>query len=247
MLAKIWCKAYIWLEGIMHELDIIIVQFVNSFAGKSTWFDRTMLEIFRMATFKMMPLVALLVGLWFVDESPASKSRRAVLNGILGGFVALVITRLIQNMAPHRPRPALEGSFHFTLPAGGYTNDWSSFPSDSAGLAFAIAFGIWLASRRAGVFAFFWVICVVSFPRLYGGYHYLSDLMAGWIIGFACTYFFHRCTRVSEPIYARVTRFSINHKAIFFALAFIVAFQTSTYFNDLRKTGERVLHVMGIK
>jgi membrane-associated phospholipid phosphatase len=231
----------------MHELDISIVQFVNGFAGKSVWFDRTMLEIFRMDTFKLMPIMAILVGLWFSDESPASKSRRAVLNGILGGFFALVMTRLIQNMGPHRPRPALDGSFHFTIPAGGYPNDWSSFPSDTAGLAFALALGIWLASRRAGAFAFFWTVVVISFPRLYGGYHYLSDLIAGGIIGLACTYFLHRCTRISEPIYARVTRFSIDHKAIFFALAFIVAFQTSTYFGDLRKAGERALHVIGLK
>jgi membrane-associated phospholipid phosphatase len=231
----------------MNELDIIIVQFVNSFAGKSSWFDRTILEIFQLNTFKIMPLMAILIGLWFADNEAGGRNRKAVVNAMLGGFIALVMTRLIQNISPHRPRPALDGSFHFIVPAGGYTNDWSSFPSDTAGLAFALALGIWLASRRAGLFAYVWAIVVISFPRLYGGYHYLSDLVAGAAIGLLCTYFFHRCTRISDPIYARVSRFSMDHKAVFFALAFIIAFQTSTYFGDVRKAGERVLHAVGLK
>ena len=52
----------------MNELDIVIMQFVNSFAGKSSWFDRTILEIFQLNSFKMMPLMAILVGLWFADN-----------------------------------------------------------------------------------------------------------------------------------------------------------------------------------
>lgn len=231
----------------INEIDIAIIQFVNGFALQSSWFDRLILDIFQLNTFKMMPLVAILVGLWFTEDSEHGLKRRTVFTSLLGGFVALVMTRLVQNLSPHRPRPALDGSFHFTLPAGGYTNDWSSFPSDTAGLAFALALGIWLASRKAGLFAFAWAAIVISFPRLYGGYHYLSDLIAGGVIGMLCTYFFHRYTKLTEPLYSRILRFSINHKAIFFALAFIIAFQTSTYFGDLRKAGEKVLHVVGLK
>lgn len=231
----------------INEIDIAIIQFVNGFALRSSWFDRLILDIFQLNTFKIMPLVAILVGLWFAEDNTDGTKRRAVFTSLLGGFMALVVTRIVQNLSPHRPRPALDGSFHFTLPAGGYTNDWSSFPSDTAGLAFALAFGIWLASRKAGLFAFAWAALVISFPRLYGGYHYLSDLIAGGAIGVLCTYFFHRYACLTEPLYSRILRLSIDHKAIFFALAFIIAFQTSTYFGDLRKAGEKVLHVVGLK
>lgn len=230
----------------MEQLDIAIVQFVNSFAGRSSWFDRTILEIFQLNSFKMMPLVALLVWLWFSDEQ-AQQRRKCVLNAITSGFISLVITRLVQNIGPHRPRPAMKASFHFLMPAGGYPNDWNSFPSDTAGLAFALALGIWFASRRLGSLAFLWATVVICFPRLYGGYHYLSDLLAGAAIGMGCTYAFTRLRRISDPWYDLVIRFSTNHKPLFFMLAFILAFQTSTYFADLRKTGERVLHVIGLK
>lgn len=44
----------------MEQLDIAMVQFVNSLAGRSSWLDRTTLEIFQLNSFKIMPLVALL-------------------------------------------------------------------------------------------------------------------------------------------------------------------------------------------
>lgn len=229
-----------------NQIDIAIIQFVNSFAGHWSWFDRLILEIFQLNTFKMLPLVTLLVWLWFSEEHSGPR-QKAVFNAALGGFAALFLTRLVQNLGPHRPRPALDGSFHFVVPAGGYTNDWSSFPSDTAGLAFALAFGIWLAHRRLGILALLWAVLVISFPRLYGGYHYLSDLIAGAMLGVFSTLFWARCSRVSDPLFNFTSRFATQHKAIFLAIAFILAFQTSTYFADIRKTGEKILHVIGVK
>jgi membrane-associated phospholipid phosphatase len=230
----------------MDQIDIAIIKFVNGFAGKSAWFDRIVLEVFQLNTFKMMPIVAAMVWLWFADDATNAK-RKAVFYGIAGGFIALVITRVIQNVSPHKPRPALSDAFDFIIPIGGYTNDWSSFPSDTAGLAFALALGIWLASRRWGMAAFFWATVVISFPRLYGGYHYMSDLVAGAAIGMASTYVLHRFRNLSDPVFNLVLRFSKSHKPWFFMLAFILAFQTSTYFSDLRKVGEKALHAAGLK
>ncbi|HSH73709.1 MAG TPA: phosphatase PAP2 family protein [Methylophilaceae bacterium] len=229
----------------MDFLDIAVIQFVNSFARKSVMFDRIVLEILQLNSLKMMPLVVLMVWLWFSSEQHTT--RKAVFSGFFGGFIALVMTRIVQNLGFHRPRPALSGNFDFVMPAGGYTSDWSSFPSDTAGLAFAMALGIWLASRKIGIAAFFWATIIISFPRLYGGFHYLSDLMAGAIIGMACTYLFWRLRRVSDPLFNTALNFQKNHKPWFYALAFIMAFQTSTYFGDVRKAGEKILHSIGAK
>ena len=229
----------------MEAIDIAVIQYVNSFAKKSVMFDRIILEIFQLNSLKMMPLVAMMIWLWFSTEQPPK--RKAIFTGFAGGFIALVVTRVVQNLAPHKPRAALNGTFDFVLPTGGYTSDWSSFPSDTAGLAFAMAVGVWLASRKIGVLAFFWATFVISFPRLYGGFHYLSDLVAGAIIGICCTYLLWRANRVSDPLFNTVMRISKQYPPWFYAMAFIVAFQTSTYFGDIRKTGEKILHSIGAK
>jgi membrane-associated phospholipid phosphatase len=230
----------------MIQIDIAITKFVNSFAGQSHLFDRIVLEILQMNTFKMLPLVTLMVWLWFSND-PQGMRRRFVFNGMAGGFIALVITRVVQNLGPHRPRPALSGEFEFVLPTGGYTNDWSSFPSDTTGLAFAMVLGIWFASRKLGVLALFWAIFIIAFPRLYGGFHYVSDLVAGALIGMASTYAFAHVRAISDPLFDAMMRLAKDRKALFYALAFIVAYQTSTYFGDIRKTGEKALHSIGLK
>jgi undecaprenyl-diphosphatase len=110
-----------------------------------------------------------------------------------------------------------------------------------------MAMGIWLASRKLGAVGFLWAIFIISFPRLYGGYHYMSDLVAGAAIGMACTYLFYRVRTISDPLFGAAMTFKNDHQPWFYALAFVVAFQTSTYFGDIRKTGEKVLQTIGAK
>jgi membrane-associated phospholipid phosphatase len=231
----------------IEQVDIAIVTFVNGFAGQSALFDKILLEILHMSTFKMLPLVALMVWLWFDEDVRLNERRKILFCSMIGGFFALVITRVVQNIGPHRLRPAVDGRFHFTLPEGAFVKDWSSFPSDTSALAFALAMGVWLASRRMGLLALLWATLVVSFPRLYGGYHYLSDLVAGAVIGAACTFGFTRFRLVSDRLFGKVSQLSSRHPAWFYAISFVIAFQTSTYFIDLRDAGSKVLRSVGIR
>jgi undecaprenyl-diphosphatase len=50
-------------------------------------------------------------------------------------------------------------------------------------LFFTLAFGMWLASRAAGVLAIAYVALVISFPRVYLGFHYPTDILGGALIG----------------------------------------------------------------
>jgi len=231
----------------IERVDIAIVSFVNRLAGHSGAFDRTLLEIFQMSTFKMLPLVALMVWLWFKDDQHLGKRRKTLFCTMIAGFIALVLTRVVQNLGSHRPRPAVDGRFDFTLPEGAFTSEWSSFPSDTSALAFALAIGIWLASPRLGMLALFWATFVISFPRLYGGYHYLSDLLAGAVIGGLCTWGVTRMRFVSDRLFSRMEDLSVRHPSWFYALSFFVAFQTSTYFIDFREAGTKTLAKVGVK
>jgi len=228
------------------QIDYAIVKFVNGFAWHSSTVDRIIIEVLQMNTFKALPIVCVMIWLWF-SEDPAATRRKAIFNGFLGGLLALLLTRGIQNFSPYKPRPSLTESLNFVMPAGAYPNYGSTFPSDTAGLAFALVLGIWLASRRWGVAALFWAIVVVSFPRLYGGFHYPSDLLAGALIGLASTYVFVRFRQISDPPYQAVAKLSTSNKPWFFVLAFIVAYQSTTYYLDIRKVGEQVLFKLGFK
>src|SRR3546814_17415441 len=80
-----------------------------------------------LASVKMLPIIACLVWFWF-DGSGDLRRRRAVLDGLLGGLAALMVSRLVQVLSPHRPRPGLSREFDFVQPIGGYVTHWSSFP-----------------------------------------------------------------------------------------------------------------------
>src|SRR3546814_14503751 len=98
----------------------------------------------------MLPIIACLVWFWF-DGSGDLRRRRAVLDGLLGGLAALMVSRLVQVLSPHRPRPGLSREFDFVQPIGGYVNDWRSFPSDTAALACALVAAVRTVSRPLGL------------------------------------------------------------------------------------------------
>jgi len=230
----------------MDYIDIAVVKFLNSFAWKVTFFDRFVVEILQMNTIKAMPIVCVAIWIWFSDNA-GERERKAIFNGFLGAFTALLLTRNIQNFLPYKPRPAMDPTLHFVLPAGAYPNHGSTFPSDTAGLVLALVLGIWLASRRAGYFTLFWSLVVVCFPRLYGGFHYLSDIVAGGLMGLACTYIFVRFTRLSDPLYTTTMKLATDHRPWFYVLGFIVAYQTTHYYLDPRKVVEQGLFTLGFK
>lgn len=122
-------------------------------------------------------------------ERPEVRARRVAWS-FLGVVVAIGLGRAIQDGLPPRPRPriALQG-FEFP-PLGGLPDlaEWSSMPSDHAILVAALATAAWAHSRRLGLAAAIAGAVVVCFPRLYFGYHYLTDLLAGATFGVAVTW-----------------------------------------------------------
>lgn len=210
--------------------ELWLIESLNAFAGQNPVLDEVFLRGSRLASVRMLPLVALLWWLWFADQ----RHRRTVLQGLLGGVLAMVASRTLQNFLPHRPRPSLSGEFDFTLPPGAFVNDWSSFPSDTAALSIALVTGIWLASRPLGILALVWAMVFALFPRLYGGYHYLSDLLAGAAIGAGCVLLVALWRRPFEWAIGTALTFEQRHAGFFYLLAFGLTFQLVTFFEDLR-------------
>jgi undecaprenyl-diphosphatase len=117
------------------------LRYLNGFAGKSWALDVVLTVFLQLPSVKLLPVVTCLVSLWFRDGG-TSKRRAAVGHALMGAAIALVISRVIQDFSPHRPRPVHAG-IGFVLPYGmmPVVEDWSSFPSDHAAAMVALSTG----------------------------------------------------------------------------------------------------------
>jgi len=193
-------------------------------------------------SFKTLPVIVLLVAIWFSGKAGA---RRIVASGIAATFVALVVSRLIQNLGPHRPRPA----YLEELPFSGSAvppPDWSSFPSDTAALLGALVATAWIARRPYGIIAFVWAIVALTASKFVMGAHFASDLVAGFALGVGISWLCCRASVRFAPAFDRFELFFRQHQGIFYAGAFIVVFQLSTMFADVRRTASAALKTVGI-
>lgn len=216
------------------NFDVAVVQAVNTMAGEVPIFDLIVLQVFRLDSVRHFPLVAALIWAWYSDPGDNSR-RRHVFDGIAGYMISIIVTRVIQNILPHRPRPALAGTFHFEMPVGGFTNDWNSFPSDTAAQGFALVVALWMINRNLGIASLFWATFVICFPRLYGGFHYPSDLIAGALAGAITTWLVAKRPLGLNRIESCMTRIETDYRPWFYIIGFFMLFQIMAHLEDFRE------------
>jgi undecaprenyl-diphosphatase len=130
-------------------------------------------------------LATLLFYTWVAPNGSWVGREERVARACAGIVLAMVMCFVARHVFAQHPRPRLILPLDFP-PVGANAEhlvDTKAFPSDTACLAAAVTVTIFLVSRRLGWFAVAWSLLVVCFPRAYIGYHYVSDLMAGAIIG----------------------------------------------------------------
>jgi undecaprenyl-diphosphatase len=226
----------------MVGFDFVAVREAASFAGHHPVIDMLMLGAATTNTFKVMPFIAVFFWLWASDKGDGQR-HRAVMTGFVGAFGALVLARLVQDLGPHRPRPMDSGLFQFAVANDDPSLDWSSFPSDTSALVFALAFAIWSASRPWGVLAFLWAGFIAA-AKLYGGYHYPSDILEGSLIGIGAVYLSQKAGRFAEPLFARCEALGARHPGLFAMAAFVLAFQLGTLFGEIRGLGHNLVELI---
>ena len=130
-------------------------------------------------------LAALLFYLWMVPEGTARLNVAFITRSIAGIVFAMVGVFIARHLAPPQSRPRLGLTMLDFPPLDGlgHLADFHSFPSDTATLAAAITAIIFIGSRHLGWLALAWTLFAVSFPRIYVGYHYFSDIVAGLLLG----------------------------------------------------------------
>jgi len=218
----------------MNALDQYLTLALNHSAGHSPLRDWLIGTVCDLPSLKMLPLVAMLAAIW-LSTPPKTQDRQIVLQTVIGAVLALIVSRLIQDIGPHRPRPMHLASLGFAPPRGIHperVEHSSSFPSDHAALAFALSAGIFVWRRSLGVVAILCSVLTTCFARVYAGYHYPTDVAVGALLGIASTWAAGMIpvTGVQSFLEQKAS----EHPYIFYFIAFCAAYELVSLFWDFR-------------
>jgi len=229
-----------------YALDLSITHFLNQFAQQSKLWDMLMVKLIDAEVLKGGVAMAILWWMWFHSRAGRNQGQQYVLPTLLTSMAALLVARSLAYALPFRPRPILDPAISFTVPYTMTTQwliRWSAFPSDHAVLFFALATGIYFAARKVGLLMYLYFSLVVCFPRLYLGIHWFTDLVAGAILGSAMARL-GLLPAVRAWINHLLMPFAQTHPSLFYPLLFLLTYQVTTLFTDVRSLGHLVLDAL---
>ena len=184
------------------DADKAVFLWINGLAGRSPAVDFVMAWV---ASDYLAPVSMglTLVALWFIGRDGPERMRYQI--GMFTALTAMALSSLavfICNALFFRPRPfdGLDGvNLLFYQPTD------SSFPSNSAAVAFGIAAGVWCVNRRIGT-ALFVVAVVYGFSRVFVGVHYPADILGSVVIALVVTALTLRLRDVMMPVLVAVIK-----------------------------------------
>ncbi len=220
----------------MNGFDLGITSFLNGFAHRSIRFDEFVIWISTNNLVKGTVVIGLIWSLWFLKAEMRNR-REALLAAMMASFPALVVSRIL-SWTFSRPRPLNETRLLLRVPYGISRANWegvSSFPSDHAVFFFALATGIFFASRRVGWFAFFYVSMVICLPRIFIGEHYTTDILAGAAIGISFAWLAN-LPAIRKPLTNWPLQWQEARPAQFYFFFFLLTYQMAEVFDSVLET-----------
>jgi undecaprenyl-diphosphatase len=159
------------------DLNGSIFDAINDLAGHFDLADDAMEFAAQYVVFGVFALVA---ASWFVRRGDGESRRLAVYTAGLTAVLSVLAVTIIQHFYTHQ-RPFVPRTDVVLLIKHGAD---SSFPSEHATVAFALAAGIATYRLRYGI-GLMALAALISFARIYVGVHYPFDVVGGATIGIA--------------------------------------------------------------
>ena len=184
------------------DADKALFLWINALVGRLPAVDAAMGWV---ASDYLVPVSMglVLVSLWFIGRDGPERMRYQI--GMFTALTAMALSSLVVficNAIFFRPRPfdGLDGvNLLFYQPTD------SSFPSNSAAAAFAIAAAVWCVNRRIGTVLFV-AAAVYGFSRVYVGVHYPADILGGAVIALVITVLTLRLRDLMMPMLVAVIK-----------------------------------------
>lgn len=220
-------------------IDISIIHFLNAFAHRSEAFDSIVVAMCENGLLQGGFIVILFWWAWAPTNKKSPKEQDLLLFGILASAFAVLVARVLALSLPFRLRPIHNPLVEFNLPYSMDPNTligWSSFPSDHAVVFFCLAMSLWLVSKRLGAVALVYALLGSSFPRVYLGIHYPTDILAGAAlgIGIACL---GKIDWIRNRVIHPMLYWQEHHPASFTAFLFFFSFEIAEEFSSVRSLG----------
>ncbi|MDT7885019.1 MAG: phosphatase PAP2 family protein [Thermoflexus sp.] len=158
---------------ILWRWDVPLFFALNAYAGRVPWLDglaRLLINDYAVPT-------ALAMLAWWMWWSGDPVQQAAVLRAVLAVPLSGALLEAM-NAVYFRPRPFTDHEVHLLF----YHPSDSSFPSNAATVAWAIAVSLKTGNRRVGWVAM-GLAAGISLARVYGGVHYPLDVVAGALLG----------------------------------------------------------------
>ena len=230
------------------RIDDGILHWFTSLVGRSATFDGVIEFLSHGEHTKGALVMSIFLWYWFrqSDGSTQQRTREHLLCTMLAALVGLFAARILALTLPFRMRPRFDPALHLLFPdapASLSFVDWSAFPSDHAVMFSALAAGLCFVSWRVGLAILSFAVFIVSFPRVYFGLHYPTDIFAGIALGLLFGY----CTNVTAVrghFIGRVLLWERTSPQYFYVALFLIALQFATMFGVLRQ-GARVAFGLG--
>jgi undecaprenyl-diphosphatase len=230
----------------MSGFDDYIIRCLNSFAFRYPGFDAFVVVLMKTNLVKGGVIAALICWAWALGGEQQRVNRAKILSMLVAAFGAMFTARALAHALPFRVRPISDATtgIHFPINLDHEAlSSWSSFPSDHASLFFALSAGLWLVSRRIGVVALLHTVLIICLPRIYLGFHYPTDIIAGAVIGISWVVA-ARASVFQKTLVQPGLRWSERHAPSFYLAFFLLLQQISTIFEDARAVGVAVLDAL---
>jgi undecaprenyl-diphosphatase len=228
----------------MNGFDASIVAFIARHSSTSLTINYAIGALAGLYMAKGLLLIGALWWIWFSRDNHKPWRREVVIATFASGLVALVLGRGLAYFLPFRLRPRFNPESHFAIPAGAKADEvlrtWSSFPSDHAMIWMAVAMGIFVVWKRAGIAAIAYTAVFICLPRVYLGLHYPTDIIAGAVLGIAITWLMTR-DRIRPAISQPVLRLFDRYPGPSGAFAFVVCFELVSQFDEVRQIAQHLL------